>query len=202
MMETNDCPSTVDHLRRVLDIQGEKLNQLTNNNREVNSSLFLSFDLFSSFFLSQFIGVQSQLARLRSELEKSEMLRQTLEYELTLLRAQHGKQSAFTQQLQQEHQQRNEQLQQIQTDIKLLQHQKDHLSEEKVRPLIIHINLLLLLRRRRTNESNNWKVKLISYTNEKGLCSSPPAPALDPRCCSSRRIEALNGQIHKMESTR
>ena len=64
------------------------------------------------------------------------MLRQTLEYELTLLRAQHGKQSAFTQQLQQQHQHLNEQFQQTQTDIQLLQHHKDQQMEEKVRSTI------------------------------------------------------------------
>lgn len=95
----------VDHLKNVIDLQGEKLNQMTNNNREVCFSFIYQKNFILFFF--QLINVQSQLARLRSELEKSEMLRQTLEYELTILRAQHGKQTAFTHQLQLQYQQAN-----------------------------------------------------------------------------------------------
>ena len=47
------------------------------------------------------------MAKLRSELEKSEMLRQTLEYELTILRTEHGKQTIKTNQLNQHLQQQN-----------------------------------------------------------------------------------------------
>ncbi len=71
------------------------------------------------------------MARLRSELEKSEMLRQTLEYELTLLRTQHGKQTAFTHQLQNQFNQSNEQIKQLQTELNLINHQKDNLIKEK-----------------------------------------------------------------------
>ncbi|CAF3412672.1 unnamed protein product, partial [Rotaria sp. Silwood2] len=84
----NQDNTNIDNIRRNFDIQGEKLNEITSNNR-------------------QLIHVESQLARLRSELEKSEMLRQTLEYELTLLRTQHGKQTAFTNQLQYQFNQTN-----------------------------------------------------------------------------------------------
>ncbi|CAF4260779.1 unnamed protein product, partial [Rotaria magnacalcarata] len=84
----NQEKNSVENIRRSLDIQGEKLNEITSNNR-------------------QLIHVESQLAGLRSELEKSEMLRQTLEYELTLLRTQRGKQNAFTNQLQNQFNQAN-----------------------------------------------------------------------------------------------
>ena len=39
---------------------------------------------------------------MRSDLEKSEMLRQTLEYQLTLIRTEHGQERALNQQLQDE----------------------------------------------------------------------------------------------------
>lgn len=77
------------------------------------------------------INVQSQLARLRSELEKSEMLRQTLEYELTLLRTQHGKQNAFTNQLQNQFNQANEQIKYLQNQLDSANSNQDKLLHDK-----------------------------------------------------------------------
>jgi len=59
------------------------------------------------------------------------MLRQTLEYELTLLRTQHGKQTAFTHQLQNQFNQSNEQIKQLQSDLTMINHQKDNHIKEK-----------------------------------------------------------------------
>ncbi|CAF3417948.1 unnamed protein product [Rotaria socialis] len=109
---TNQEKKAAENIRRSLDIQGEKLNEITSNNR-------------------QLIHVESQLARLRSELEKSEMLRQTLEYELTLLRTQHGKQNAFTNQLQNQFNQANEQMKRLQSELNTINHQKDNQLKEK-----------------------------------------------------------------------
>jgi hypothetical protein len=55
------------------------------------------------------------------------MLRQTLEYELTLLRTQHGKQTAFTHQVQNQLNQANEQIKQL----TYIQQQKDQQIKEK-----------------------------------------------------------------------
>ncbi|CAF1561163.1 unnamed protein product [Rotaria magnacalcarata] len=108
----NQEKNSVENIRRSLDIQGEKLNEITSNNR-------------------QLIHVESQLAGLRSELEKSEMLRQTLEYELTLLRTQRGKQNAFTNQLQNQFNQANEQMKQLQSELNTINHQKVNQLKEK-----------------------------------------------------------------------
>ena len=59
------------------------------------------------------------------------MLRQTLEYELTLLRTQHGKQTAFTHQLQNQFHQANEQIKQLQGDIHSINHQNENRIKEK-----------------------------------------------------------------------
>ncbi|CAF5017048.1 unnamed protein product [Rotaria magnacalcarata] len=112
----NQEKNSVENIRRSLDIQGEKLNEITSNNR-------------------QLIYVESQLARLRSELEKSEMLRQTLEYELTLLRTQHGKQNAFTNQLQNQFNQANEQMKQLQSELNTINQQKVNQLKEKDRKI-------------------------------------------------------------------
>ncbi|CAF5080133.1 unnamed protein product, partial [Rotaria sp. Silwood1] len=108
----NQDKNSVENIRRTLDIQGDKLNEITTNNK-------------------QLIYVESQLARLRSELEKSEMLRQTLEYELTLLRTQHGKQTAFNNQLQNQFNQANEQIKQLQSEITIINIEKDNQIKEK-----------------------------------------------------------------------
>ena len=59
------------------------------------------------------------------------MLRQTLEYELTLLRTQHGKQTAFTHQLQNQFNQSNEQIKQLHEQLNLINQQKDNQIKEK-----------------------------------------------------------------------
>ena len=59
------------------------------------------------------------------------MLRQTLEYELTLLRTQHGKQTAFSHQLQIQFNQSNEQIEQLQHQIHLINEQKDKIIKDK-----------------------------------------------------------------------
>jgi nicotinate-nucleotide pyrophosphorylase len=59
------------------------------------------------------------------------MLRQTLEYELTLLRTQHGKQTAFTHQVQNQLNQANEQIKQLQQQLTYIQQQKDQQIKEK-----------------------------------------------------------------------
>ncbi|CAF1169976.1 unnamed protein product [Rotaria sordida] len=108
----NQDNNSIENIPRNFDIQGDKLNEITSNNR-------------------QLIYLQSQLARLRSELEKSEMLRQTLEYELTLIRTQHGKQTAFTNQLQYQFNQANEQIKQLQSEITMINNEKDYKIKEK-----------------------------------------------------------------------
>ncbi|CAF1529814.1 unnamed protein product [Adineta steineri] len=116
-MSFNEDKNPVENLRRTLDIQGDKLNQISSNNREL-------------------INVQSQLARLRSELEKSEMLRQTLEYELTLLRTQHGKQTAFTHHLQNQFNQANDQIKQLQLQVETYNQHKDNELKEKDKKIL------------------------------------------------------------------
>lgn len=59
------------------------------------------------------------------------MLRQTLEYELTLLRTQHGKQTAFSHQLQNQLNQSNEQIQSLQAQIQSINQQKDQNIKDK-----------------------------------------------------------------------
>jgi uncharacterized protein Yka (UPF0111/DUF47 family) len=59
------------------------------------------------------------------------MLRQTLEYELTLLRTQHGKQTAFTHQLQNQFNQSNEQIKQLHEQLNLINQQKENQIKEK-----------------------------------------------------------------------
>ncbi|CAF1680539.1 unnamed protein product, partial [Adineta ricciae] len=112
--DEDENKTPVENFRRTLDLHDAQFNQITTNNREL-------------------INVQSQLARLRSELEKSEMLRQTLEYELTLLRAQHGKQTAFTHQLQNQFNQANEQIKQYQTQLNDSNQIQEELKEKERR---------------------------------------------------------------------
>lgn len=59
------------------------------------------------------------------------MLRQTLEYELTLLRTQHGKQTAFTHQLQNQFNEANEQIKQLHNELNIINHQKDNQIKDK-----------------------------------------------------------------------
>jgi len=79
------------------------------------------------------------LARLRSELEKSEMLRQTLEYELTLLRTQHGKQSALNIQLEEQFNLSKEQITRLENELKRISTEKQNElndKEKKIQELI------------------------------------------------------------------
>lgn len=103
------------------------------------------------------------------------MLRQTLEYELTLLRTQHGKQTAFTHQLQIQFNQANESIQQLQTQIQSIQLQKDQ-KDQTIKTLRNEAETL--------HERERFSSLLLSPSSS----------------FSSRRIEALNDQIHKMES--
>ena len=59
------------------------------------------------------------------------MLRQTLEYELTLLRTQHGKQTALSHQLQNQLNQSNEQIQSLQAQIQSINQHKDQSIKDK-----------------------------------------------------------------------
>lgn len=59
------------------------------------------------------------------------MLRQTLEYELTLLRTQHGKQNAFTNQLQNQFNQANQQIKYLQNQLDQFNINKDKIIQEK-----------------------------------------------------------------------
>ena len=59
------------------------------------------------------------------------MLRQTLEYELTLLRTQHGKQNAFTNQLQNQFNQANEQIKYLQNQLDSANSNQDKLLHDK-----------------------------------------------------------------------
>ncbi|CAF0894128.1 unnamed protein product [Adineta steineri] len=145
-MSFNEDKNPVENLRRTLDIQGDKLNQISSNNREL-------------------INVQSQLARLRSELEKSEMLRQTLEYELTLLRTQHGKQTAFTHHLQTQFNQANDQIKQLQLQVETHnQHKDNELKEKDKKILELENETETLHERERRIEALNEQIQKMEKT--------------------------------------
>ena len=176
----NETQTNGENLRRTLDIQGDKLNELTSNNRQVfEMKLFLWITIFVWLKLS---NVQSQLARLRSELEKSEMLRQTLEYELTLLRTQHGKQTAFTQQLHQQLHLSTEQIKQFQAEKHFNNEQNDQIIKEKDKQIKELITEAETLHDR--ERFLFFHIDLIIFTI----------------FFFYRRIEALNQQIRNMES--
>jgi len=108
------------------------------------------------------------------------MLRQTLEYELTLLRTQHGKQTAFTHQLQNQFNQSNEQIKQLHEQLNLINQQKENQIKEKDQ------KIKQLEAEAETLHDRERFLFIYLFFNFIFL---------------NRRIEALNEQIQKMEST-
>ncbi|CAF4354912.1 unnamed protein product, partial [Adineta steineri] len=93
------------------------------------------------------------------------MLRQTVEYELTLLRTQHGKQTAFTHHLQTQFNQANDQIKQLQLQVETHnQHKDNELKEKDKKILELENETETLHERERRIEALNEQIQKMEKT--------------------------------------